>query len=218
MSLKNFEKQLKYLQKNNFTILKLSELFERLNSGKPISNCVCLTFDDGYKDNVDFAYPLLKKYKIPATIFVSTDYLGQTMTNSEGIKLPIINEEDMRKLRDHGVEFLPHTHTHKDLSVCNQEEIVKELEDSAKIISQIIGRQIPLILAYPKGKHNKLVIDVLRAKDWLGAVTVCPGLVNKKTEPYLLPRNAIVSTSSFIEFKVKISKAILCYNALKRWV
>lgn len=216
VSLENFEKQLLYLKKNNFKMLKLSELFNRLNSGQSVSNCVSVTFDDGYKDNILFAYPLLKKYNIPATIFVSTFYIGQTMTNSEGIKLPMMTEEDIRNFKnDELIEFLPHTHTHKNLIDHDAKGVVSELENSVNTINQIINYQVPLILAYPKGKYNQSVVDILQSKKWLGAVTVHMGLVNQKTNHYLLPRNSVDSSTSFMEFKAKLSKAILCYNALK---
>ena len=73
----NFEEQLIYL-KNNFECMQLGKMIEMRNSGHTIdSNVVSITFDDGYKDNLEIALPLLKKHGIPATIFVSTGGISE---------------------------------------------------------------------------------------------------------------------------------------------
>lgn len=66
----NFESHLVFL-KDNFKILRFEDEWEK-NEG----DAVCITFDDGYADNLIYALPLLEKHKIPATIFVSSGYIG----------------------------------------------------------------------------------------------------------------------------------------------
>jgi peptidoglycan/xylan/chitin deacetylase (PgdA/CDA1 family) len=68
-----FEAQLSYLQRNA-RVLPLGEAVERLREGSLPPQAVTITFDDGYANNLDIAYPLLRKYKMPATIFLSTRY------------------------------------------------------------------------------------------------------------------------------------------------
>jgi len=71
-----FEKQIQYL-KNNYTILSGEELSDIIRNKKPFPDNSCLiTFDDGWRDNYTNAYPILKKYKIPAIIFISTDFIS----------------------------------------------------------------------------------------------------------------------------------------------
>jgi peptidoglycan/xylan/chitin deacetylase (PgdA/CDA1 family) len=69
-----FEKQLQYLKRNT-QVLSLEEAVERLGSGTLPARSVCLTFDDGYANNLEMAYPLLQKFDMPATIFLSTAYM-----------------------------------------------------------------------------------------------------------------------------------------------
>ena len=70
-----FEKQMRYLAKNH-NIVSLEELARALNDGGRIPpNAVVVTFDDGYEDNYVYAYPILHKYNIPATIFVIAGYV-----------------------------------------------------------------------------------------------------------------------------------------------
>jgi len=75
-----FEKQIRYL-KENFVIYSIEKLVNVLKNNQidneGIKNIAVVTFDDGYKDNYIYAYPILKKYKIPASIFLITDYVGK---------------------------------------------------------------------------------------------------------------------------------------------
>ena len=80
VSPEEFENQIKYLQKY-FKIFSLEELVNFLKNSKiyneEYKNIAVITFDDGYKDNYIYAYPILKSNRIPATIFLATDYIGK---------------------------------------------------------------------------------------------------------------------------------------------
>lgn len=75
VSIKLFDKHLQYLKKN-FQIISLQELVSDLKSRIVRKKSLVITFDDGYFDNYVNALPLLEKYEIPATIFVSSDYVN----------------------------------------------------------------------------------------------------------------------------------------------
>lgn len=70
-----FERHLIYL-KNNMHVIPLDELVGRIQLGKSLNHCCSITFDDGWYDNYVYAFPLLKKYGVPATIFLATGYVG----------------------------------------------------------------------------------------------------------------------------------------------
>lgn len=71
----SFRKQVKFL-KNKFKIISLDVLIERLKNGDDVSGCCVLTFDDGWLDNYTNAFPILKEYQVPATVFLATDFIG----------------------------------------------------------------------------------------------------------------------------------------------
>ncbi|MGC2238029.1 MAG: polysaccharide deacetylase family protein [Pyrinomonadaceae bacterium] len=72
-----FAAHLEYLSKNN-RVLPLSEMIEYLNSGKSLPpNTTAITIDDGYADAFEIAFPLLKKFKMPATVYAVTDFLDE---------------------------------------------------------------------------------------------------------------------------------------------
>ena len=71
VSKKNFEEQIKYI-KNNFNVLKFDDDWTKVTN-----DSIVITFDDGYVDNLLYALPILEKYEVPATIFVSTGFIGK---------------------------------------------------------------------------------------------------------------------------------------------
>lgn len=210
VSPENFEKQLRYLKSKKFKVVKLSELINKLKSGESIANFVCITFDDGYLDNLEIALPILKKYDFPTTIFVTTNLFGSKFINSEGISLPLFSEKDMRCADPNLIEFMPHTENHISLDDLLENKYNDELLASRNKIESLIGKSAN-ILAYPKGKYSKSVIEYLKLNNWIAAVTVEPGLIDKNTDLYRLNRNAVVSNTSFSEFKLKVSSRLEIY-------
>lgn len=71
-SLENFEQQLKFFSEK-YNCVSLDNLITNKKIDKKFK--VCLTFDDGYKDNLDYALPLIEKYQIPTTIFITSRFL-----------------------------------------------------------------------------------------------------------------------------------------------
>lgn len=61
---------------DRYRVISLSELRSALARAEPLTRAVVLTFDDGYRDNLDVAKPLLEKHALPATIFITTAYIG----------------------------------------------------------------------------------------------------------------------------------------------
>jgi hypothetical protein len=71
-----FEQQMKHLRRHGFITVGLRDVYAHLNEGAPLpKRAVALTFDDGYLDNWVFAFPLLKKHSMKATVFVATDFV-----------------------------------------------------------------------------------------------------------------------------------------------
>ncbi len=79
--IKNFEKEMEYLT-NKYNVISLDFLEQIIREGRSIPRkAVVITFDDGFKDNYLNAYPILKKYNVPATIFITTGYIGSDELN-----------------------------------------------------------------------------------------------------------------------------------------
>jgi peptidoglycan/xylan/chitin deacetylase (PgdA/CDA1 family) len=70
-----FSKQLEVLDAH-FRLMELPVLMEQASRHALPSDAVAVTFDDGYADNLEYAQPLLEKWRVPATVFVATGYIG----------------------------------------------------------------------------------------------------------------------------------------------
>jgi peptidoglycan/xylan/chitin deacetylase (PgdA/CDA1 family) len=113
-----FAEQLCWLQ-SRFDLLSLSEAQLRIASGKNRWPTACITFDDGYADNCEFAIPLLLQRRIPFTYFVSTDHVLRGRPFEHDVKtgqsLSPNTVSQLRDLVDAGVEIGAHTRGHVHL-------------------------------------------------------------------------------------------------------
>lgn len=76
VSIKNFESQISHL-KSNYQIKTLQQIVSDIKQRQIVNKSVAITFDDGYFDNKSYALPILEKLQIPATIFISTNYVDK---------------------------------------------------------------------------------------------------------------------------------------------
>ncbi len=156
VSPQHFEKHLRFL-KENYNILPLYELSKKLLNNTIKGNEVAITFDDGYKDNFINALPLLEKYEVPATIFITTNFLGEEASFEWDMKYldterAIFLDENQIKLLSKNplIEIGAHTNNHVQLANLTEEEQRIEIISGKNKLEQIIGKKI-VMFAYPFG-------------------------------------------------------------------
>lgn len=166
-----FEAQMKYLSKN-FEIISLNNLSEKIIKDKIPKKAVAITFDDGYKDNYEFAFPILKKYNIPATIFLSTGNIEQKKlfwwdevnymvlhTDLKSIDLKDIGIYQLNSEKDRIKAGLSIVEKLKRIENSKKESIIEHLINIANVnISDKLGKQNILSWNEIK-KMNKKGID-----------------------------------------------------------
>jgi peptidoglycan/xylan/chitin deacetylase (PgdA/CDA1 family) len=151
---------------------------------------VALTFDDGFKNLVEQAFPLLERYRLPATVFMVTGYCGRLNTwpgqPELGIQpLPLMNHHDLQQLPN-GVELGAHTATHPNLTKLPPEQASMELRTSRMVLEDITGRQVRW-LAYPYGASTPKVRELARQEFVLACGTELK-YVKNEADPLNLPR------------------------------
>jgi len=172
ISMDLFKQHMNYLHDNNYTVMKLSTIITKLkNNQKLPQKCVAITIDDAYKNVFTRAYPLLKKYHFPATIFVNT---RPVLNHSKSF----MSWEDMRVMGEDGSEFANHTHTHQYLVRIKREnptlhlqKVREEIVQAEKILDLHIKKYVshtPKMLAYPFGEYDEEIMDVLRELNYVG--------------------------------------------------
>jgi len=161
-----FTEQMKYL-KHNYTIITLSQMKEYLRARRPLPpDAIAITFDDGYRNNYEFVFPIIQQLNIPISIFLCGAYIPQSPTTSSPIqfypwdreKERCMNAHEIGKMLASGlVEFYPHTMTHPTLSQIPLEQAGGEIVASKQWIDDLIRTSAPNssyqpdIFAYPRG-------------------------------------------------------------------
>lgn len=216
ISNKKFEQQIKWL-KNNFNIISTSHLVDLIREHKLNKNFVCLTFDDGYRDNYVNAFPVLKKYKVPATFFVTSGYANTNKhffwdddtDESDKLCLPMTVKQ-LKELADSNlIEIGSHTINHPHLSRLTPNGQEKEIGGSKKILERYIKREVRSF-SYPFGTFwdiNKTALETVRKSGYEYACANFSGKVFNFTNAFSLPR-IIIRNWDFIFFKKTISKLL----------
>lgn len=200
----DFEKIIIYLH-NNFE-------FETFLNCRNLGGKVIITFDDGFKNILTNANPILQKYNIPYHIFVVSDFIN---LNNE----TYLNEVDLKKLSTFdNVSIGSHGKTHNKLTKFDQIDLDNDLIKSKDFIEQIIGKEVKTI-SFPHGAYNKRVLrSVISNKYDMSASSVF-GCVNANTNKHILPRLDIWANDSTQIVKEKIMgywNWINIINAIKK--
>jgi peptidoglycan/xylan/chitin deacetylase (PgdA/CDA1 family) len=164
----SFESQLIYLAENGYQVITLYELYSHLANHTPLPDKpVILTFDDGYRDAYEHAFPLLKKYKMTGTFFVVSDFINN--------QYPAYLTWDMvQEMSAAGMQIESHSRTHPDMRNRSFEFLVWQVLGPIEAISAYTGRR-PRFFCYPAGLYDAAVIRMLRSVDTWGAVTTQAG-------------------------------------------
>lgn len=193
ISPKKFAWQMAYLKKNNFNVISLSSLVEMLQNKQIIPpKSVAITFDDGYEDNYLTAWPILKKYNFPASIFLTVNRLNKIYkSQSQNVSFQMLNWPQIQEMRDFGlIDFGPHSLNHPKLGQLENSEAEKEVIESAKIIEEKLDKKCR-IFCYPYGYYNQDTIEILKNNGFEAALTVKQGFASAESDGNLfeLPRN-----------------------------
>lgn len=140
ISVKTFEQQMRVLA-DCFTVCPLDELIERIKCDDLPESAVAVTFDDGYCDNYTNAFPILKRYSVPATIFLATDVIGTGRQLWHDEVFAAFRETRVPELLDRGLgnRTLPLTSLPTKLQA--QTEILKYLWSLDRVAREMaIGR------------------------------------------------------------------------------
>lgn len=189
----NFARQMEYIKKNNYEVITLDEFVESIKDKKLLKrNKVVITFDDGYKDNFEYAYPVLKKFGFPATIFLITDWIG---TNKD-----ILTWYQIMPMSKGGISFGGHTKTHRYLGdVQDKKTAMEEINGVKKAIEQKTGLPVEYF-SYPIGGFNKIAKETVIEAGYKGACTTNRGKDIFNNNIYELQRIKVTNSDAVKPF------------------
>jgi len=190
-----FQAQLRYLKNNQYNVVSLPELVALIRDKADIPpKTVVITIDDGYKSVYTHAFPLLKKYGFPFTVFLYMEALDRYpdfMTSGDIL--------DIMKYKK--ATFGNHSYSHQRLARwpegMSRKEYLQLLEDdltrSQERFKKILGIR-PEFYAFPYGEYNQEFVSLLKKHGYTASLTQDPASTGVPTDIYLLPRYASVGS------------------------
>lgn len=209
-----FRKQMSYLQKNGYTPVIFKDIYNHWDGKTPLpQKPVFITFDDGYANNYLEAFPILREFRFPATLFVVVQTVGWDNKWHDPIsesRIPMVTWSQLQELRKAGWEIGSHTMNHPRLPKIEKKEAQVEIEKSRRIIGEFLG-EIPDTFAYPygAGEDDAVLRDMVKAAGYRLAVGIHAGLwpiEHIQSNSYNLPRIFVKGGENMLDFHLQMTR------------
>jgi glycosyltransferase involved in cell wall biosynthesis/peptidoglycan/xylan/chitin deacetylase (PgdA/CDA1 family)/SAM-dependent methyltransferase len=184
-----FEAQLRFLRRHGYRAVTSLELDAHLGSGRPLpGRPVLITFDDGYRDFHDLAWPILRRNDFTAEVFLPTDRVGSNAAwDAEHGAAPLMSWEEIATLAREGVHFSSHLASHEAADGLSSQALLDEAVRSRRTLAERVG-QAPVALAYPFGVCDERIARLAALAGYRLGFTTRPGLAALNDARMTLPR------------------------------
>jgi len=207
LSARQFEAHIEYLLARGYRCLSLDELV-LASARRP--RAFALTFDDGYADFIEHAYPILERHALTATVFLVAERIGGQSDWEGEASAALLDWRQIRELQRAGITFGSHTRTHRRLTQLTAAELQDELQGSKGQLEAGLGAPVTA-LAYPFGDSDAVVQQAAAAAGYAlacGSTTGRPGRFNIWRCP---------CGSSQVDFAFEISPWGRRWRRLRQW-
>jgi peptidoglycan/xylan/chitin deacetylase (PgdA/CDA1 family) len=200
--------------------------FDRAMNDPPQGRCVAITFDDAYRSVLEFAYPILRRFEMPGTVYAPTDHMSAERAMSwDGIErwigtpdedeLMPMSWDELGELADAGWEIGSHTCSHPRLTRIGEAQLVAELQQSRALCEEKLGRACRTI-AYPYGDVDRRVIEATKSAGYLAAASIVPVPV-RPFSSFNWPRTGIYLGDHRRRFSFKITRPGRMLHSSDMW-
>lgn len=169
---------------------------------------VAITFDDGYRDNLRVAAPILLAHGMPFTVYVATRFVRERHPD-------FLSSEEIRELAAFpGATIGAHGDTHVPLAGCDDRTLAAELADSRAYLEDLTGRAVTT-MSYPHGSVDRRVRDAVEAAGYDHAGCSHIGINRSTCDPLLLSRTTIFAQDDEHAFRRKLNGCWDWYGRLQ---
>lgn len=189
---KAFSAQMNWLVRAGYTSVSLDTLINARCGREALpSRPVIITFDDGYRDCLDFAVPILRDLGLTATIYAVVGLVGAAshwLARERGIEgIPLLGWADALRLKEAGLQCGSHAMTHVRLTEVSPDQCRHELEASRRLLVERLGYEVSH-LSFPHGSYNAAVQIAARKAGYKSACSVRIGLSSANDDLFALHR------------------------------
>lgn len=186
-----FAQHMAVLKRIGASVRPLAELVDHIKNERPLPpKTVAITFDDGLQSVYDCAWPVLRQFGFPATVFAVAGHVGRDSGwpgQPPGIhREPTMSWAQLRELQRNGIAIGSHSLDHPRLDQLTEPEIRRQVIDARQLTEAELGAA-PRLFAYPYGRHSALARQVV-SRECDAAFTARPGRVKFGSDPWRLDR------------------------------
>lgn len=176
----NFANQLQHFKDVNYQTYFVRDVPGILEGKvKSASRSAVLTFDDGYEDFYTYAFPILKKYNMKATVYIIVNFIG---------KKGFLSDREIKTLLASGlIEIGSHTFDHAYLKRTNAVVAKRQIIESKKVLENEFGIKVKTF-AYPYGAFDNQAMDLVKEASYSAAVSVISGTMQSTGNVFYLSR------------------------------
>lgn len=197
-----FEKQMKFLKNSGYQSINFNEI-NKINKKK-----IIITFDDGYKDNIANALPILNKYNFKATFFIVTNCISKSNIWDVGTKnynkMELLNYDDINRLLDSNMSLGSHSCNHKNLVTSDPSELEHEIKYSKLFLEKKFNTKISAF-SYPYGKLNKKISNIVSTNYEYAVTTIRSRYNHNVHKNNFIPRLHMSNKISNFKFYIKLN-------------
>ena len=201
----SFARQMALLRLLGYRGVSMSELEPYLR-GEKTGKVVGLTFDDGFRNNLEHALPVLQRHGFSATCYVLSDpFEGRNAWDeAKGMpQKPLFTPDDMRAWVAGGMEIGAHTRHHADLTTLDEDGARDEIAGCKRELEAITGREVRHF-CYPYGNYRPEHRELVRSAGYVTATTTERARARPEDDPFELPRVTITRTNHLLLFWSKV--------------
>ena len=198
MPVDRFDEQMAQLREFGYRVVDLDAVLAHYGRGEPLpEGAVLITFDDGYRDNLLNAAPVLAKHGYPAVQFVPIAYVGDTQPlpherylAAHGVHNPTVDWDEIRELERYGVRIESHGISHKPLAELEIDEAAREIAISKLELERRLGRPVRAF-SYVKGSeadYKPVHPSLVKQAGYDIAFTAVSGANSPRSDPLQLRR------------------------------
>jgi peptidoglycan/xylan/chitin deacetylase (PgdA/CDA1 family) len=177
---------------------------------EPGEAALALTFDDGYRDVLENALPVMREHGFPSTVFVVPGAIAGTTTfpwYAPGAMPPVAGWDELRAAEREGlVRFEPHTLTHPILTSLTREQAWLEIAGSVEVVERELGRP-PRLFCYPGGYHSPREVALARECGLRASLTCEFGANHAPFDHHELRRTIVERSDPLWLFRARLAGA-----------
>ena len=200
---RRFATQMAYLHRFGYNALRVDDLLACLRGERAIPpRAVVLTFDDGYENFYEHAWPILQRYGFPAMVYLISGLVGQParwFARDGRPTPPLMSAERIRQLRREGVDFGGHSVTHVKLAEQPPARMRREVIDCKRQLEDLLGEAVPHF-CYPYGSHDLATVEAVAEAGYASATTCVRSPATVEDDPLTIPRKAVSYGDNLVGF------------------